>query len=127
MCTTGAITILFDHHGGKALNMGRTQRTYTENQRIVLGAIWGGCAHPSCVSPPSWCEAHHADEWVRDHGETNLDNGVLLCHFHHKMLHDQHWRIRHGSGLFRLIPPPGDLLNPHPVELTRKNQLRRTA
>ena len=37
ICTSGAIPILFDDDG-KALNLGREQRLFTEKQRIALAA-----------------------------------------------------------------------------------------
>jgi hypothetical protein len=33
---------------------------------------------------------------------------VLLCRFHHLLLHNNHWRItREGDACFVLHPPPG--------------------
>ncbi|MES1170649.1 MAG: DUF222 domain-containing protein, partial [Leifsonia sp.] len=43
-CAHGAIGIEFDADGS-ALRLGRTKRTFSEKQRLVLAAIWGGCAH----------------------------------------------------------------------------------
>ncbi|MGB5757457.1 MAG: hypothetical protein WBM50_11115, partial [Acidimicrobiales bacterium] len=36
------------------------------------------------------CDAHHATHGL-DHGTTDPDNLVLLCWFHHHLLHEQHW------------------------------------
>ncbi len=105
-CAAGAIPILFD--GADAIDVGRTQRLFTERQRVALAARDGGCRFPDCDRPPSWCEAHHIDEWVRDHGRTDVAAGVLLCRFHHLLVHNAGWRIRRRGGGFAAQPPPGD-------------------
>jgi hypothetical protein len=41
----------------------------------------------------------------KDNGYTDLADGVLLCHPHHLLLHNQHWTtIRFGTQ-YRLRPP----------------------
>jgi hypothetical protein len=125
-CADGYLPILFDDCG-RALDLGRTQRLFSEKQRIVLAAIWGGCAVAGCDRPASWTEAHHADEWDRDNGPTDVANGVLLCRHHHMWLHTNDWRIRRKGVEFWLEPPPGDALNRHPVLLESKNPVRRRA
>ncbi|MEP6482584.1 MAG: DUF222 domain-containing protein [Rhodoglobus sp.] len=103
-CSSGIVPILFD--GADALDVGRTQRLFTERQRVALAARDGGCRFPDCDRPPSWCEAHHIDEWVRDNGRTDVATGVLLCRFHHLLVHNAGWRIRQRSGGFAAEPPP---------------------
>jgi hypothetical protein len=102
-CAAGAVPILFD--GGQALDVGRAQRTFTERQKVALAARDGGCRFPGCDRPPSWCEAHHAEEWLRDQGETNVDNGILLCRFHHMMIHNQGWRVEKHADGYTAVPP----------------------
>ena len=123
-CADGLVPILFDDHG-KPLKLGRTKRSFTEHQRTVLAAIWGGCAHPGCDRPPSWTEAHHIDEWARDHGRTDVDDGILLCKHHHLMVHNNGWRIRRTGVQYELLPPPGDGLHHEPITLTPKNPVHR--
>ena len=60
------------------------------------------------------CEGHHALHWL-DLGETEPDNVLLVCWYHHHLLHEQHWRIEPlGAGHFNLINPDGErtLLRP---------------
>jgi len=40
---------------------------------------------PGCQRPAAWCH-NHIRHWV-DGGETELDNGALVCHFHHDQIH----------------------------------------
>lgn len=125
-CADGYLPILFDDCG-RALDLGRTQRLFSEKQRIVLAAIWGGCAIPGCDRPPSWTEAHHADEWNRHNGPTDVINGVLLCRHHHMWIHDGDRRIRRRGTEFWVESPPGDALNREPMRLESKSPVRRRA
>lgn len=91
---------------GQPLDVGRSQRLFTARQRVALAARDGGCRWPGCERPPSWCEAHHIDEWQRDSGRTDVEAGILLCRHHHLLLHDHGWRImRAGDAGYELIPP----------------------
>ena len=125
-CADGHLPILF-HDNGTALRLGRSQRRFTDKQRIVLAAIWGGCAVPDCERPPSWTEAHHINQWQRDHGLTDIEDGILLCRHHHMLIHNNGWRIRRHDTRYELLPPPGDQLHPHATTLTPKNPVHRHA
>jgi hypothetical protein len=105
-CTSGTVPIIFDQHG-QATDVGREQRFFTRRQKVALVARDGGCRWPGCERPPAWTEAHHVEHWKRDHGATDLANGILLCRHHHLLLHDNHWEIsRDSDGGYWLIPPP---------------------
>ncbi len=43
-----------------------------------------------------WLDAHHVMHWA-DGGETSLDNTVLLCSTHHRLLHEGGFRINKGT------------------------------
>lgn len=92
---------------GQPLDVGRSQRLFTARQRVALAARDGGCRWPGCERPPSWCEAHHIDHWLRDGGETNVEAGILLCRHHHLLLHTQGWSIARAgrSPDYELVPP----------------------
>ncbi|SFI19512.1 MULTISPECIES: HNH endonuclease signature motif containing protein [Microbacterium] len=107
LCDTGSVTVTVDRCGNP-LDVGREQRLFSGKQRVALAVRDGGCRWPGCDRPPSYCEAHHADHWEEDHGCTDIDRGVLLCRFHHLLLHNQGWKIsRDGTGPFVLHPPGG--------------------
>ncbi|MEP6842391.1 MAG: DUF222 domain-containing protein [Pseudolysinimonas sp.] len=125
-CSAGAIAIEFDDDG-TALRLSRRKRTFTEKQKLIQAAIWGGCAASDCERPPSWTEAHHIDEWHRDNGSTDVEDGVLLCRHHHLLVHNNGWRIRRTATQYQLLPPPGDLLHHEPITLTPKNPTYRRA
>ncbi|MEX1079153.1 MAG: DUF222 domain-containing protein, partial [Homoserinimonas sp.] len=104
VCETGIVPVAFDPDG-QCIDLGREQRLYTARQRIGLAARDGGCRWPDCDRPPSWCEAHHINQWARDHGNTDLADGILLCRHHHLLLHNNHWKITRTGGSYRLHPP----------------------
>lgn len=45
------------------------------------------CRFPGCDRPPPWCDAHHVIHWA-DGGMTALQNLVLLCRRHHRLVHE---------------------------------------
>ncbi|SJN46579.1 putative HNH endonuclease domain protein [Microbacterium esteraromaticum] len=108
ICETGTIAVGIDARGNP-LDVGREQRLYTPKQRIALAIRDGGCRWTGCDRPASYCESHHADEWQRDGGRTDIDRGILLCRYHHMQLHHGGWRIaRDGKGDFLLHDPGGE-------------------
>ena len=92
---------------GNPLDIGRTRRLFDRKQREALAVRDGGCMWPNCLQPPAFTEAHHIQQWKRDRGRTDLDNGILLCRFHHLLLHNNHWELQRDiGGRFWLTPPP---------------------
>jgi hypothetical protein len=121
ICTVGALPIVF-RDDGRPLKLGRSQRLFSAAQRIALAARDGGCLIPGCDRPPSWCEAHHIDEWGKHRGVTDVDSGLLLCRHHHMWVHDTGARIAQVPGGF-------EVRRAHhpPVRLSSKNPVRRAA
>lgn len=108
LCTNGSIDVIVDPHGNP-LDLGREARLYSPRQRLTLAIRDGGCLWPGCTRPPSYCEAHHCDHYAEHEGRTDIDRGVLLCRFHHMLLHNRGWRItRDRKGPFVLRRPPGE-------------------
>jgi len=106
-CGDGYRTYVTDDFG-EPLYEGRRTRYFTPAQRRALAVRDGGCVWPQCTAPPSWCHAHHVEEWKAHghHGSTDLDNGVLLCPAHHHMLHDSAFTMKMIDGRPRLLAPP---------------------
>ncbi|NKS17583.1 DUF222 domain-containing protein [Rhodococcus hoagii] len=90
---------------GVPLNLGRTSRTVSKKQRRALIARDHGCAFPGCGAPPAHCEGHHVKHWA-DGGPTDLDNLVLLCRYHHTLLHHSHWDVEIGADRKPWFTPP---------------------
>lgn len=119
-CAHGTIDVAFDSTG-HPLDVGREQRFFTARQRIALAARDGGCCFGDCDKPPSWTEAHHVKHWKRDRGRTDIADGILLCRFHHLLVHNNGWDITRDDDGFWLTPPPGQL-----PEHLRQPQLMRS-
>jgi hypothetical protein len=115
LCAGGLVPILFDHDGDQVLNLGRSQRLYSPRQRTALEGRDGGCRFPDCDRPPSWTEAHHINEWDRDHGRTDVADGILLCRHHHLLIHNNGWRVTRTGAEYFVIPPRS--LDPEQVPL----------
>ena len=78
--------------GSVVLDYGRATRTVpTPLWRAVL-ARDGGCRHPGCDRPGKYCDAHHV-RWWRRHGETKIDNLMMLCSYHHHLIHRLNWQV----------------------------------
>jgi len=106
MCDVGTVEVVMDSCGNP-LDVGRERRLFTAKQKLTLAVRDGGCMWPGCRVAASYCEAHHADRWSEG-GRTDTECGILLCRFHHMLLHNAGWQIRRDSaGAFVLHPPPG--------------------
>jgi hypothetical protein len=86
------------------LDVGRKYRFVTPDQRRALVARDKGCAYPGCHRPPRWADAHHIKHWL-DGGLTDLDNMVLLCRGHHRLIHHSEWDVKIVGGLPIFYPP----------------------
>ena len=92
---------------GTILDYGRQTRSVSDPLFDVLMLRDHGCRWAGCTIPAGLCDAHHALHWLDD-GETEPDNLVLLCWYHHHLLHEQHWSIQPlGAGHFQLTDPHG--------------------
>ena len=85
-CGAGIVPAVLDG-ASQLLDLGRTQRFFTEAQRVALSTKYDSCAAEDCDRPYAWTEHHHQDPWATG-GHTNLDLAVPLCGFHHRRVHD---------------------------------------
>lgn len=106
-CDADLIPLVLGAHG-QILDIGRAQRLFPPHLRRALIARDGGCAFPDCTIPATWCQAHHIRPWSIG-GTTTVDNGVLLCAHHHRLVHTSDWSIhtRHGTPWFTPPHPRG--------------------
>jgi hypothetical protein len=81
-------------------------RTVPAPTRRALESRDRQCVFPGCTRPPTWCDGHHLVWWTRG-GATALPNLALLCRPHHRMVHEEGWRlVRQKDGRFTATPPP---------------------
>jgi len=126
-CDGGTTEVTLDSFG-RPLDVGREHRTFTPKQRIALAIRDGGCMFGTCDKDPSMTEAHHIIPWGKG-GRTDLANGILLCKFHHLLIHNNGWEIyRVGTDYF-LVPPkdvdPTQRPRPMPSKSAAMRDLRR--
>ena len=92
---------------GEVLDVGRAARLITPALWRALVARDRHCAFPGCTRPPVMGHAHHIVHWA-DGGKTSLDNLVLVCSHHHRVLHHTPWQVRLNphDGKPEFLPPP---------------------
>jgi hypothetical protein len=90
--------------------------------RTIPAALWSAlvirdrrCRFPGCDRPPTWCEGHHV-QWVSHNGQTKLDNLVLLCRRHHRLLHQRPGFVAklEADGAFHVTSPDARQRTTHP-------------
>ena len=103
-CDADIIPVVLNDAGG-IMSHGRSKRFATPAQTKVMAARDRGCTFPGCTRPPEWCERHHVEEWVRDHGETDIDTMALLCGHHHRGFETWGWTMFMKDGMPWWVPP----------------------
>jgi len=81
----GAFASIVERNG-KPLRIGRKTRAIPPALRRALCSRDRSCRFPGCERH-RFTDAHHIRHWAHG-GETNLDNLVLLCRYHHRLLHE---------------------------------------
>jgi hypothetical protein len=116
LCDSRVQTVIEDQEG-EPLRLGRLTREPSASMMRLLRHRDGECRFPGCGAR-RFTQAHHI-VWWREGGPTDLDNLILLCFFHHKLVHEHGWAVhRHASGSLRWIEPDGSLyrIRPSPPE-----------
>ncbi|WNG82840.1 DUF222 domain-containing protein [Mycobacterium sp. ITM-2016-00316] len=121
-CDSTLTSVIVDH-SGVPLDVGRSERLFPPHIRKGLAVRDGGCAHPGCGRPVSWCDAHHIQPWSSG-GHTSIDNGVLLCRLHHTAIHHGGWQVYLGADRHPWFIPPHDPAGREPAHL--RSHARRT-
>jgi len=86
------------------IDVGRTTRTVSAPMRRALRVRDKGCRFPGCDRQVSWTSPHHIVFWARG-GPNNLPNMVLLCFFHHRLVHEGGWQVIKAGREFKFLPP----------------------
>jgi len=101
-CDSGLVRIATGPDGSgpdrSVLDVGRKTRTIPPALRRALEVRDRGCRFPDHSPLASgarglrFTDAHHIVHWA-DGGETKLANLVLLCRFHHRVVHEEGYRV----------------------------------
>jgi hypothetical protein len=92
----GRVQMMTHTPEGDPLRVGRAGREPTLAMVRALRHRDRGCVFPGCGSR-RFTQAHHIRWWSRG-GRTDIENLVLLCHFHHTLVHEHGWRITRPPG-----------------------------
>ncbi len=91
LCCDGEMIAVIEDEHGEPLSIGRKSRAVPTAIRRALKARDRGCVFPGCGNT-RFVDAHHIEHWSAG-GETSLDNLVLLCSRHHRLVHEGGFRI----------------------------------
>ena len=86
------------------IDVGRATRTVSGPTRRALRTRDKGCRFTGCDRPVDWSNPHHIIHWARG-GPSNLPNMVLLCYYHHRLVHEGGWQVVKAGWEFRFLPP----------------------
>ncbi len=77
---------------GVRMELGRTTRLASREQRRALRAMYRGCAIPGCCVAWDYVVIHHL-RYFRNGGPTDIQNLVPLCTKHHHLAHEGRWKL----------------------------------
>jgi hypothetical protein len=109
---------------GRVTSISSKQRCFTPAQRLAIAARDGArCATPGCTTPHYMLQAHHVVPY-RDGGPTHIDNGILLCFWHHQQVDTGPWQYRMINGIPHVLGPGLFEWTPRrpPTHITRVRQ-----
>jgi hypothetical protein len=86
------------------IDVGRATRTVSAPARRALRTRDKGCRFTGCDRPVEWSNPHHIIHWTRG-GPSNTANMVLLCYYHHRLVHEGGWQVIKAGREFRFLPP----------------------
>jgi hypothetical protein len=100
------LQVALHDHSGNAVGIGRTSRIAPPWLVRQLRQRDGGCTFSGCECR-FFLHAHHIHHWGRG-GPTDLDNLVLMCNFHHKLVHEYGWNVElDANGTTKWFRPDG--------------------
>ena len=98
---------------GAVLDLGRSSRLASRQQRQALEAMHATCAIPQCQAPVGQCQPHHLTFW-NSGGPTDLNNLVPLCATHHRCVHEGGWKLTLNAATREVVvrQPGSNTLSP---------------
>jgi hypothetical protein len=102
----GRVQTVVEDAAGEVLGLGRISREPSAWMLRQIRYRDRECRFPACGAR-QFTEAHHVT-WWRHGGRTDLDNLVLICSFHHRLVHEHGWSVeRDADGAVRWFDPDG--------------------
>ena len=101
------------HGEAGVVGVGRMSRTAPAWIHRVMRHRDGGCTFPGCEMK-HFLHAHHIQHWTKG-GRTDIDNLVLVCGFHHKLVHEYGWNVALKGDRTTWTRPSGKTFEPKVV------------
>ena len=95
ICCDSSLVPLIEFEG-QPIAVGHQRRAIPSSIRRALISRDGCCQFPGCERY-RYVDAHHIKHWAHG-GATKLDNLVLLCRHHHRLVHEGGWTISKTRG-----------------------------
>ena len=109
-CDARLRTVLHDP-SGRTVGIGRASRLVPDWLMTQLKHRDRGCSFDGCEHT-RYLHAHHIVHWSRG-GQTDLNNLVLVCTWHHKLVHEYRWGVRlNTAGVAEWFTPEGRRFDP---------------
>ncbi len=107
-CDCDIVSII--ERGDEILDVGRKTRNIPRRMRRALKARDKHCRFPGCTRT-LFTDGHHLVYWTED-GKTKLENLVLLCRRHHRLVHEHGFTVhRLADGNFEFKTPYGRVID----------------
>ena len=100
-----ASVVAMAERDGRPLSVGRKTRSVPPALRRALNRRYPCCRFPGCTQRRG-LDAHHIEHWARG-GATALDNLVLLCRHHHRLVHEGRFALEQRGGGELVFRTPG--------------------
>ena len=106
MSCDGRIQFVLHNDLGDVVGIGRADRNPPAWLRRQVRKRDTGCTFPGCGAK-RFLHNHHIHHWTKG-GPTDLGNLVLVCTFHHKLVHEYGWNVKLGlPGITHWYRPSG--------------------
>ena len=86
------------------IDVGKATRTVSAPKMRALRVRDKGCRFAGCDRQVNWSNPHHLVYRSRG-GSDKLENLVLLCFFHHRLVHEGGWQVVKVGREFQFLPP----------------------
>ena len=109
----GSLLRITEDIADNPLDIGRKTRAVPPAMQRALRSRDHSCRFPGCTHE-RFVDAHHIRHWANG-GETSLDNLVLLCRRHHRLVHEGGFGLEKiTDGRIRFTQPDGRVIEDHP-------------
>lgn len=109
-CDAALVTMI--ERDGEPLSVGRRTHSIPPALRRALRSRDRCCRFPGCEHD-RFVDAHHIEHWAHG-GETSLDNLVLLCRHHHRLLHEGGFSLAVEDGGLKFRTASGRIVEAAP-------------